>query len=129
MSQERRRRVRVGLPAEVRYRQAFRSSAPPRLASAADLSESGIGLAPGELLPPGTLLDLEIPLLGGGPLKLRGKVVWSGRQEGSLTGGHQAGVRLFKVDKAARKRLRAWVTEGIECRRKTSGKRSRGRVS
>lgn len=71
---ERRRSPRYRVDWSVRYHR----SETPLLAQTRDLSRTGAGLTMPEKVPPGTLLDLEVPVPGRQePLKVTAVVVWA----------------------------------------------------
>ena len=71
---ERRRTPRYRVNWSVRYRR----SETPLLAQTRDVSQTGAGLTMLEKVPPGTLLDLEVPVPGRQePLKVTALVVWA----------------------------------------------------
>jgi len=80
-----------------------------------DISGEGICLSLPEMLPEGSILDLEINISDGKPVYVKGEVVWvsvakepSGGEERSFT----AGVRFSKVDVRDKQRLNTFLEGG-----------------
>lgn len=91
-----------------------------------DISGEGVCLKIPEILPEGSLLELDISLPGSNPLSFKGEVVWV--KETSVNTGRSArtfdtGIKFLEIDPGDREVLFDFLAVGLKYKKIKEGKR------
>ncbi|NQT96025.1 MAG: PilZ domain-containing protein [Candidatus Omnitrophica bacterium] len=82
-----------------------------------DISGEGVCLLAPEMLPEGSVLDLEIDISSGNPVAVKGEVVWVDKGKESSSNGERvftAGIKFTRVDAKDKQRLNTFLEGGEE---------------